>query len=150
MCIFCRIAAKELPASIVYEDPYAVAFLDIQPITPGHILVIPRRHDENFVDLPPEDASHLMRVGQMIDAALRRSDLRCDAVAMFLADGRAAGQDVNHVHLHVFPRYAGDGFNFTFDLSARKQPSREQLSADAKKIRWALNQLSIPAIREMV
>ena len=150
MCIFCRIAAEELPASIVYEDPYAVAFLDIQPITPGHVLVIPKRHAENFIDLPSEDASHLMRVGQMIDAALRRSDLRCDAVAMFLADGRAAGQDVNHVHLHVFPRYAGDGFNFTFDHSARKQPCREQLSTDAKKIRQALNRLSVPAIRELV
>jgi len=147
MCIFCRIAAGELPASVVYEDHKTLAFLDIQPVTPGHVLIIPRNHAKNLVDLPQEDASHLMRVGQMLDAALRRSDIRCEGVGMFLADGRAAGQDVDHVHLHVFPRYTGDGFVFSFDPMSRKQPGREQLNADAEKIRRALE--AIPVLMEM-
>ena len=148
MCIFCRIAAGELPASIVYEDHRTLAFLDIQPFTPGHVLVIPKRHAETFVDLPPEDASHMMRVAQTLDDALRKSELRCEAVAMFLADGRAAGQDVHHVHLHVFPRYLGDGFVMTFDLDTRKQLSREQLNADAEKIRRAMARVPVLAIRQ--
>jgi histidine triad (HIT) family protein len=150
MCIYCRISAGELPASIVYEDYKTLAFLDIQPVTPGHVLIIPRHHSANLVDLPSEDACHMMRVGQMLDMALRRSDLRCEAVAMFLADGRAAGQDVNHVHLHVFPRYLGDGFEFSFDLMSRKQPGYEQLNADAEKIRQALDVVSSPAVMELV
>lgn len=149
MCIFCRIAAGELPASIVYEDYRTLAFLDIQPITPGHVLIMPKRHADKLVDLPKDDACQLMRVGQMLDMALRKSDLRCDAVAMYLADGRAAGQDVNHVHLHVFPRYVGDGFNFSFDPMSRKQPGREQLNADAEKIRRALEVVSKSAVREL-
>ena len=92
----------------------------------------------------------MMRVGQMVDTALRRSDLRCEAVAMLLADGRAAGQDVNHVHLHVFPRFTGDDFKFSFDLISRTQPGREQLNADAEKIRWALQAISNPAVMELV
>lgn len=142
MCIFCRITAGELPASIVYEDHQALAFLDIQPISPGHVLIIPKRHAETFVDLPPEDAGHLMRVAQKLDAALRRSELHCEAVAMFLADGRAAGQDVNHIHLNVFPRYQGDGFEINLDASSRKQLSREQLNTDADKIRRAMKEVS--------
>ena len=152
MCIFCRIAAGELPASIVYEDHHTLAFLDIQPIAPGHVLVIPKRHAETFVALPPEDASHMMRVAQKLDLALRRSELRCEAVAMFLADGLAAGQDVQHVHIHVFPRYLGDGVVLTFDPTTRKQPCREQLNADAEKIRRALQEIpfkvQVPAMRE--
>jgi len=144
MCIFCRIAAGELPASIVYEDYKSLAFLDIQPITPGHLLVIPKQHVESFVDLPPEDAGHLICVGQILDAALRRSDLSCDAVAVFLADGREAGQDVKHIHLHVFPRYKGDEVEFAFEPSSRKQPGREQLNVNAEKIRQALQALPTP------
>ena len=150
MCIFCRIAAGELPASVVYEDFQTLAFLDIQPVTPGHVLVVPRRHAERLVDLPQEDACHMMRVGQMVDTALRRTTMRCEAVAMFLADGRAAGQDVNHVHLHVFPRFIGDDFNFSFDPISRKQPGREQLNADAEKIRQALQAILSPAVMELV
>ncbi|MDY6873083.1 MAG: HIT domain-containing protein, partial [Chloroflexota bacterium] len=96
MCIFCRIVSGELPASVIYEDDRVMAFLDIQPINPGHVLVIPKYHADLMENLPPEDAAHMMRVGQIVDKAIRRSDLRCEGVNMFLADGRAAGQDVDH------------------------------------------------------
>lgn len=141
MCIFCRIAAGEIPASIVYEDDRAMAFLDIQPVTPGHVLVVPKRHANTFIELPPVDAGHLFRVGQIIDYALRNSELRCEGVDILLADGRAAGQDVNHVHLHVFPRYEGDGVGMLIHSGSNKQPGREELDADAEKIRRAMHKI---------
>lgn len=142
MCIFCRIVAGELPASVVYEDEYAMAFLDIQPITPGHVLVIPKNHADSIVNVSEEDAGHIMRVSQIVDRALRESELRCEGVNMFLADGRVAGQDVEHVHMHVFPRFQGDGFELRFDPGLRKQPGREQLHADADKIRKAVKKVT--------
>lgn len=141
MCIYCRIVAGEVPASVVYEDDHAIAFLDIQPITPGHILVIPKSHTESLIDLSREDAGHMIRVGQMIDKALRQSDLLCEGVNLFLADGKAAGQDVGHVHLHVFPRYEGDGFKIGFNGALNKPPSRKQLDENAKKIIRAVKYL---------
>lgn len=138
MCIFCRISSGELPASVIYEDDRAIAFLDIQPINPGHVLVIPKYHAEMMEDLPAEDAAHIMRVGQIVDKALRKSDLRCEGVNMFLADGRAAGQDVDHVHLHVFPRFKGDGFELKIPSESRKPPGREQLDETSVKLRQAV------------
>jgi len=141
MCIFCRIASGELPASVVYEDERTIAFLDIQPINPGHVLVIPRAHAESLVDLSPEDAAQMMRVGQIIDSALRASPLRCDGVNLFIADGKAAGQDVGHVHLHVFPRFDEDGFAIQLDSAERATPGREQLNETAAKLKRAVDSL---------
>ena len=141
MCIFCRIASGELPASVVYEDENAIAFLDIQPINPGHVLVIPKKHASSLVDLSTDDAAHLMRVGQIVDKALRWSNLQCDGVNIFLADGRVAGQDVAHIHLHVFPRFQGDGFELRIDSGSRKPPSREELTENAEKLKEAIGAL---------
>ena len=137
-CVFCGIITGEISASRVYEDEQVIAFLDHQPITPGHVLVVPRVHVQAFVNLPAEDACRLMAVGQRIDLAIRRSNLRCEAVTLFLSDGRAAGQEVPHVHLHVLPRFVGDGFVMRLDYRYREKPGREQLDAAAAEIRKAL------------
>jgi histidine triad (HIT) family protein len=142
MCIFCRIADHELPASIVYEDEHTMAFLDIQPINPGHVLIIPKTHTASLSDLSEKDASRIVHVGQIIGQALRTSDLPCEGVNFFLADGRVAGQEVDHVHLHVFPRFKGDGFELKVDLSNKKQPGRKELDANAKEIRKAIDKLN--------
>lgn len=141
MCIFCRIASGELPASVVYEDERTIAFLDIQPINPGHVLVIPKAHAESMADLDPEDACQVMRVGQIMDRAIRQSELRCEGVNFFIADGKAAGQEVGHVHLHVFPRFEGDGFGIKLDASERSTPGREQLNDTARKLKESVNNL---------
>ena len=141
MCIFCRIALKELPASIVYEDDNTMAFLDIQPINPGHVLVIPKSHAARLIDLPENEVGHLMQVGLIIDKALRKSELQCEGVNLVLADGRAAGQDVDHVHLHVLPRFEQDGVELRLDPSLRGQPHRDQLDEDARKIREAMKKI---------
>lgn len=141
MCIFCRIATGELPASVVYDDEFTIAFLDIQPITQGHVLVIPKNHAESLKELSREDACRVMRVSQIISNALRMSELRCEGVNLFLADGVAAGQEVDHVHMHVIPRYPDDGAENLFIPGKKQQPNRERLDADAKKIKEAIEKL---------
>ncbi|HSQ32458.1 MAG TPA: HIT family protein [Gemmatimonadaceae bacterium] len=113
-CVFCRILAGELPASFVYRDDHCAAFMDIRPVNPGHLLVVPVRHATYLADLEGDIAARLMRVAHDAAAALRASSLRCEGVNFFLADGEAAMQEVMHVHLHVFPRFRGDGFGLRF------------------------------------
>jgi histidine triad (HIT) family protein len=141
MCIFCGIIRGELPASIVYENKHVLAFLDIQPFTPGHVLIIPKIHVSSFVELPKEEAGHLIRAGQLIDQALRESSLRCEGVTIFLSDGKAANQEVDHVHLHVFPRFQGDGFEMRLEGKGRRRPGRSQLDEVAEKITDAFERL---------
>jgi histidine triad (HIT) family protein len=134
-CVFCRIVAGMEPASMVHQDEVAVAFMDIRPATPGHLLVVPRYHCSSFTDLDPGNAAHLMRIAEPQDAALRASGLRCQGVNLFLADGEAAGQDVFHVHLHLIPRFEGDGMRITAQWTS---PSRAELDETAAGIRSAL------------
>jgi histidine triad (HIT) family protein len=138
-CIFCAILAGSAPASIVYQDELVTAFMDIRPINPGHTLIIPNQHATHLQDLDPEVGAHLFRVGQRVASALYQSGLRCEGVNFFLADGEAAGQDVFHVHLHIFPRFKKDGFGLKFGPAYfQKGPDREELSRVAEKIKEAL------------
>ncbi len=134
-CIFCEIVAGQSPASVVAEDDVALAFMDIRPVTPGHLLVVPKRHATHLAELDEATGGHLFRAGMHLTAALRRSGLRCEGINLFLADGAAAGQEVFHVHLHVFPRFAGDAFRIDADWSAT--PSRAELDAIAARVRGA-------------
>lgn len=135
-CVFCAIVAGEAEASVVGEDERGVAFLDIQPVTPGHLLVVPRRHADDLAGLDPDDGAAAFGLAQRSAAALRRSGLRCEGVNVWLADGEAAGQDVFHVHLHVVPRFPGDGFGLHFppDYGMR---ARDELDETAARIREA-------------
>ncbi len=114
-CVFCAIVAGQVPASVVYADDDVLAFLDIRPINPGHTLVIPRAHATDLAELDPEVGGRVFQVAQAVAAAVRASDLPCDGVNLFLADGVAAGQEVFHSHLHVVPRRRGDGFRLAID-----------------------------------
>ena len=137
-CIFCRILKGELESSMVYEDEKVAAFLDIQPVNPGHLLIIPKEHVSYIAELNEELGAHMFRVGMRINKALRKTELRCEGVDYFLADGEAAGQEVFHTHLHVFPRFANDGFGFKFGPDYHFMSSREMLNAVAEKIKAAL------------
>jgi histidine triad (HIT) family protein len=126
-CIFCRIVAGELPASFVHRDDRCAAFMDIQPVNAGHLLIVPLEHGAHLADISGDMAAHLMKVGHAAAAALRASGLPCEGVNLFLADGEAAMQEVFHVHLHVIPRFRGDGFGLKFhpDYYKRRPPRSE-------------------------
>ena len=138
-CIFCEIMNGREEASFVYKDELVSAFLDIQPVNPGHLLIVPNRHASFLADRDAETGARLFQVAQRLAAALRSSDLRCEGVNLFLADGEAAMQEVFHVHLHVFPRFAGDGFGLVFSEDYFTLPERAELEIAAASIRSKLN-----------
>ncbi|MBP2380524.1 HIT family protein [Brachybacterium sacelli] len=131
-CIFCQVVAGTVESSRVYEDDEVLAFMDIQPVTDGHLLVIPKRHAPYLADLDEQLGMSMFRVGQRLAAALRNSGLPCEGVNLFLADGEVAFQEVFHVHLHVFPRTPGDGFHIEADWPERP---RAELNDASERIR---------------
>ena len=138
-CIFCRLLAGELPATFLFRDDECAAFMDIQPVNPGHVLVIPVRHAPYLADLDPATAGRLMQEAQRIAAAIRNSGVRCEGINLFLADGEAAMQEVFHAHLHVFPRFSGDGFGLRFGPHYKERPPRLALEEVGSQIVRALN-----------
>ena len=133
-CIFCRIVAGQEPASVVYRDERCTAFLDVQPVNPGHLLVIPNRHAAHLAELDPEDGAQVWRVAQRLAGPLRLAGVRCEGTNLFLADGAPAGQTVFHVHLHVIPRFRGDGFGLRFPPGYGQRPPRADLDILARSI----------------
>jgi histidine triad (HIT) family protein len=137
-CIFCDILAGEKPAHFVYRDKICAAFMDIRPVNPGHVLVVPQMHAVFLTELDEESVRHLLRVAQQVDGALRTSGIRCEGVNLFLADGRAAGQEVMHVHLHVIPRYRGDGHQLRFSPAYFNPTLSDELERTSGLIRKKL------------
>ena len=137
-CLFCGIATGHVEGSRVYADERVIAFLDVKPVTTGHTLVVPRAHGAFLAELDPEDGAALFRAAMVVADALRRTEvIRCEGVNLWLADGEVAGQEVLHVHLHVVPRYAGDGFGLLFPPDYRVR-ERAELDDTAARIRKAV------------
>ncbi|WP_241778102.1 HIT family protein [Streptomyces sp. CT34] len=136
--MFCAIARGEAEASVVHADETVLAFMDLQPVTQGHLLVVPRFHAVGLEDLDTRTGARVWEVAHQLGRALRRSDLRCEGVNLFLADGEAAFQEVFHVHLHVFPRFKGDGFRLEAEWRVRE---RHELDAAATAVRRGLAQI---------
>ena len=136
-CVFCGIVAGDVDASPVREDETIVAFMDIRPVSRGHLLVVPRRHAATLAELDEESQRALFPAAVRAAGALRASGLPCEGVNVWLADGEAAGQEVLHVHLHVLPRFAGDGFGIRFPDGYGTVRPREELDRDAAAIRGA-------------
>jgi histidine triad (HIT) family protein len=132
-CIFCQIVRGESPASFVYQDDAIVAFMDIQPITQGHMLVVPREHAVWMKDVSDQVAMRAFRVARKLASAAPLA-LGSGGVNLFVADGEVAFQDVPHFHIHVIPRYSGDGFSLSFSESYTHPPSRAQLETIAAAI----------------
>ena len=112
--------------------------MDVQPINEGHVLVVPVQPARFLAELDEAVAAHLFVIGQRVAGAVRASGLPTTGIFMFLADGATAGQEVPHVHLHVVPRFAGDGLGFTLLERYHALPERKVLDEDALKIRSAL------------
>lgn len=136
-CVFCKVVRRELPSSILAEDEHTMAFMDIRPINPGHFLVIPKAHAAHLADLPPREGGQVFEVAASLAAGLYRSGVKCEGVNIHLADGEVAGQEVLHVHLHVYPRFAGDGVGLRMGPRYGTMPKREELEQLAAAIRAA-------------
>jgi len=106
-CIFCEIAAKRLPTNAVYEDEQVIAFLDIRPSNPGHTLVVPKKHYETLLDVPEEEAAHLMKVVKHVAASIVES-MKADGFNVLQNNKKAAYQLIPHAHFHVVPRFEND------------------------------------------
>ena len=106
-CLFCKIIAGEIPSTRVYEDERTIAFMDINPATRGHLLVVPREHTRDLLTIEPKDLSAVAKAAKRL--ALRmRDNLECDGINLLNSANAAAWQTVFHFHMHVIPRYAGD------------------------------------------
>ena len=135
-CIFCEIVRGSSPVSWVYQDDTVVAFMDIQPITQGHMLVVPREHAVLMTDINETAAMRTFRVARKL-AAVARHTLGASGINIIVMDGEAAYQDVPHFHVHVIPRYPRDGFGLTFPESYEQKPPRAQLDAIAAALHAA-------------
>jgi histidine triad (HIT) family protein len=107
-CIFCRIVAGEIPAEVVACEPEGVAFLDVQPLADGHVLVVPRAHVATIEDLEPAAADALFRMVRRLAGPVRRA-LDAAGTTIGVNNGDATGQTIPHVHVHIVPRWPNDG-----------------------------------------
>ena len=133
-CIFCRIIEGTIPSTRVHEDELTLAFMDIGQVNPGHVLVTTKPHVENIFGLDNRLAAAVFQTTARMARAIE-SVYSPDGVSLYQANGVAAGQTVFHFHLHLVPRYDGDGMQLTWPA---KNPPREQLETEAARIRAAL------------
>jgi histidine triad (HIT) family protein len=143
-CIFCAIISGDAPATFVHQDELVVAFMDTRPVHPGHVLVVPRAHAKLLPDLDGRILARTWLVAIDLNRALRASPLPVEAVSVYVADGAAAGQEVAHVHIHLIPRRAHDGFGFRFPPGYGAEPDRAELETIAAQIRPGLAPLNAP------
>ncbi len=132
-CVFCDLIRGAAEVSIVYEDATAIAFLDIQPVNPGHVLVVPREHYEVFQDIPRRVGAHLYEVTTRLIPVVQASAGATD-MNIVVNSGAAAGQNVMHFHIHLIPRREGDGFDIPLPFPGSDMPHREELEMMAARI----------------
>lgn len=137
-CIFCRIVAGQIPCAKVYEDDAALAFMDIQPVSKGHTLVVPKKHHDPITAVPAETLGRVMLTVQKV-AAGQYAGLKAAAINVTQANGALAGQCVQHVHFHVIPRYDGDPRH---QWSPGKYDAQEEMKEYAARIASAIAQAS--------
>ena len=129
-CPFCDVIRGAGEVSMCYEDKAVVAFMDIQPVNAGHVLVVPREHYESLEDIPRELATHLFDVAMLLAPVVKHVG-DADGLNILVNSGAAAGQDVFHYHVHVIPRVAGDGFDVPLPFPGSPMPERERLETMA-------------------
>jgi histidine triad (HIT) family protein len=130
-CIFCQVIAGDIPSEKVYEDDHAIAVMDINPWTRGHIVVFPRKHAENVFEIEDDELQRVILAVKRV-AGMVRDGLDPDGVNLLQSNGRAAWQTIFHLHFHVIPRYDGDPLQLPV-RPERAEP--EELAAVAKEVR---------------
>jgi len=107
-CIFCKIVNGDIPSYKLYETDETLCFLDIHPVAKGHALIIPKKHSHNIFDIEPEDWAHVTETVRVVAIALEQA-LEADGVNLMMNNREHAGQVVFHPHVHLIPRFKGDG-----------------------------------------
>lgn len=118
-CIFCAISNGDAPAAVAWRDDLCMAFMDVFPWGPGHVLVVPHIHAQHVHELDASVRAHLFEVANRVRQAMPAAGIACDGAHFFINDGRAANQSVPHVHLHVLPRRRGDGLRALGSFTSR-------------------------------
>ncbi len=132
-CIFCKIVKGDIPSYKIYENKKILAFLDLNPLTKGHTLIIPKNHYEDIFKIKEKDLKEIILVSKKVSEKLKKS-LRCKGINLLNSNGKIAGQEINHFHVHVIPRYTNDGAILHFK-GHYKEKNFEELT---KKIRGRL------------
>ena len=130
-CLFCKIINKEISAHTIYEDGEVIAVLDIHPRAPGHVMVLPKTHSENILDLPDKKIGPLFEAVKKIAKRLK-DVLKCDGLTIGINQGRASGQMIDHLHIHLIPRWQNDGGSSIH--SVVNNPPKEGLEDIRKKL----------------
>ncbi|MGD6935025.1 MAG: HIT family protein [Candidatus Bathyarchaeia archaeon] len=130
-CIFCKIVQKQAPSSIIYEDDYVMAFLDIRPVNEGHALVVPKEHYECIYDIPSELLGKVHEVSKKVALAVKKA-VKAEGISIIQQNERAANQDIFHLHVHVIPRYSGQKMKAFHELQL---VDAKQLDLTATKIK---------------
>jgi histidine triad (HIT) family protein len=133
-CVFCRIRDGQIPSIRIYEDDRTICFMDINPVSEGHCLVVPRAHAATLFDAAEADLQAAIATAKRVAVALRAA-LAPDGLNLLQANGAAAFQSVPHFHLHLIPRWNGDGKGFDWALVPG---DRARIQAAAEKVRAAL------------
>ena len=132
-CTFCDIVRGAAEVSMCYEDATAMAFMDIQPVNTGHVLVVPKEHYALLSDVPREVGRHIYEVAMQLVPVIQEV-AGTDDINMVVSSGKAAGQDVFHYHMHLIPRRPDDGFDVPLPFANSQMPERERLDACAARI----------------
>ena len=133
-CVFCRIVARQIPATVVHEDGQTLAFMDIGQVNPGHVLVALKAHAENLYALDEAQAAAVFRTTARVARAIRAA-FAPEGLSVYQANGKSAGQTVFHFHIHLVPRHEGDGMSLAWPV---RNPPREKLEEYASRIRAKL------------
>jgi histidine triad (HIT) family protein len=133
-CVFCRIVAKQIPASVVFEDQATLAFMDLGQVNPGHVLVACKAHADDIYGLDEAQAAAIFRSAARVARAIRDA-FNAPGLSIYQANGKPAGQTVFHFHLHVLPRHDADGMQLVWPV---KNPPRERLEEYCARIRARL------------
>jgi histidine triad (HIT) family protein len=133
-CIFCKIVRKQASSSVIYEDDTIIVFLDIRPLNMGHTLVIPKAHYVDIFDIPEKELRQMYKVTKLVSFVIKKAT-NADGISIIQQNGKAAGQDIFHIHVHVVPRFEGQKLP---PFSELKEVEKSKLDTMARKIKQQL------------
>jgi len=133
-CIFCKIIKKEIPHNKIYEDKNVIAFLDAFPVNKGHTLILPKKHFKNIYEIPEKTLWEVMKLAKKLSITIKKT-MKADGINVYMNNEEAAGQVIDHLHVHIIPRIKGDGYGY---WKNKKSYTDKEMSQVTKKIIRAL------------